>query len=310
MPKFRKFIIYAPDYSEDNGGAIVLHKFCHLLNTAGYEAHLYPSFKIWLMHREFWLKPLISTILSTIKYKYLRKYKTNPTFKTPIFKKRSRNISKDTVVIYAEGVIGNPLQGKNIVRWFLHQPGYHTGIIGFGKGELYFDFQSFSHNFQLPFSKLSNTKLYFNHYPVDKYNMTGALEDNLRKGTAHCIRKGSKKPLIHHPPDSILIDGMSHDQIAHIFKKVKTFISYDSKTAYSVFAGLCGADSVVIPDEGVSIEEWAPDEREVYGIAYGLPNIEWARSTRKNMIETINMNNEKNLSRVNLFVQEVNSYFK
>jgi hypothetical protein len=41
---------------------------------------------------------------------------------------------------------------------------------------------------------------------------------------------------------------------------VETFISYDTYTAYSLFAVLCECESVVIPDEGVSEEAYALSE--------------------------------------------------
>ena len=309
MKEYKKFIVYAPGYSENNGGAIVLHKLCHLLNITGYESYLYPSFKIWIVHREFWLMPLLSVLWGAVREKYLRRYRVIPNFKTPIFKGGASKINEDMVVIYAEGVTGNPLNARNVVRWFLHQPGYHNGIIGFGTGELYFDFQAFSHNFELPFSKLSKQRVFLTHYPLDKYNLKGALPENKRHGTAYCLRKGIHKPQTHHPADAILIDGLSHDEISTIFKRVKTFISYDPKTAYSVFAGLCGADSIVIPDDGIPLEEWAPDEREVYGIAYGFERLEWARSTRGKMLETIQRNEEGYKYTINSFVKEINSYF-
>jgi hypothetical protein len=42
--KYKKFIIFSGSYSEDSGGTVVLHQLCHLLNTNGYEAYLYPAF--------------------------------------------------------------------------------------------------------------------------------------------------------------------------------------------------------------------------------------------------------------------------
>lgn len=309
MSRLKKFIVYAPGYSENNGGAIVLHKLCHLLNQEGYEAYLYPSFKIWIMHREFWVKPLLSILWGLVREKYLRRYRTIPNFKTPVFKGGTSKISDDMVVVYAEGVTGNPLNARNVVRWFLHQPGYHNGIVGFGTGELYFDFLAFSHNFELPFSKLSKQRVFLTHFPLEKYNLVGALPEDQRKGTAFCLRKGIDKPQIHHPSDAILIDGLSHDEISKLFKRIKTFISYDPKTAYSVFAALCGADSVVIPDEGVPFEEWAPDERDVFGVAYGFDRLQWSRETRGKILEMIKYNEENHSKTIHSFVDEVNLYF-
>ncbi len=38
----KKYIIVAPSYSVNNGGAIVLHKLCHIINQLDREAYLLP----------------------------------------------------------------------------------------------------------------------------------------------------------------------------------------------------------------------------------------------------------------------------
>lgn len=307
--KFKKFILFSPDYSETNGGAIVMHKLCHELNVLGYQAFLYPSYKSWIMHREFWLKPLLSVLWGGIRERYLRCYKTYDKFNTPVFSGGRKKIDDSFVVIYHEGVIGNPLSATHVVRWLLHQPGYHANMIGFGNNELYFDYFAFSHNFNLPFSTVSPHRLYLAHLPLDLYNLDGALPESSRSGLAYCLRKGIGRPLVHNVDGAILIDGLSHKEVAQIFKRIKTFISYDTKTAFSVFAALCGADSVVIPQEDVSVEQWAPDLREVYGIAYGFEHLDWARKTRKLMLEHIKKNEENTHNQIRLFIQDIDEYF-
>ena len=135
------------------------------------------------------------------------------------------------------------------------------------------------------------------------------LPSEQRTGVAYCLRKGRNKPRVHEEKGAILIDGLSHEQTAQIFKRVKTFISYDSKTAFSVFAAIAGADSVVIPDPGVDIESWEPQEKYRYGVAYGFENIEWARNTRPLMLRAIQDDIEQTDARIHSFIDEVNDYF-
>lgn len=308
--RFRKFIIFAPSYSPDSGGVVVLHKLCHLLNVNGYEASIYPSYKTTVVHQENWLKPVLSILSAALKFRYWRPFKTKDGLNTPVFKGRRQDLDDDHVAIYSEGVCGNPLNAKYVVRWLLHQPGYNYDLTCFGNSELMFAYNvAYAQRFELPFSRLANTRLYIPYENLSYYNEDGALPYERRSGVAYCLRKGRDKVRVHDTTDAILIDGMSHVQIAEIFKRVKTFISYDTKTAFSVFAAMCGADSIVIPDPGVSIESWEPQESYRYGLSYGLDNLEWARSTRPLMIAAIKDDFAKTDERIHSFVSEVNEYF-
>ena len=53
MPEKMRFVIYAPRYRSDSGGAIVLHKLCDVLNGLGHRASVWP---LW--------KPRASTLLA------------------------------------------------------------------------------------------------------------------------------------------------------------------------------------------------------------------------------------------------------
>ena len=109
-----------------------------------------------------------------------------------------------------------------------------------------------------------------------------------RRGTAYCMRKGRNKKIVHDTSDSVLIDDKSHFEVASIFKSVHTFYSYDTYTAYSLFAVMCGCRSVVIPDEGVSIESWYPNPSDRLGIAYGLDSLESASESAASAIARVN----------------------
>lgn len=197
--------------------------------------------------------------------------KTNPSFNTPCLDIRSAHEIADNdeyVVIYPEVVMGNPLKAKNVVRWLLHTPGFHTNQTNYGPNELYFRFSVETPYFSHPGSTTSDQFLTVVHFPTEIYNMDGASHD--RQGTAYCIRKGVGKKIVHDLSDSIGIDGKSHEEIAQIFKRAKTFYCYDTRTAYYYFASLCGCETIVIPDEGVSEEEWLPHQASRVGIRYGI----------------------------------------
>ncbi len=313
QPKKRKFLICAPSYSQNNGGSIVLHKLCHLINELDQEAYLFPIIENLELNKFNYKEVLIRFFKKHLREPF-RRFKTIPNLKTPTIKKLPPNLSTDEwVVIYPEIVFGNPVKAKNVVRWLLHDPdfnqktGVHDKNFYFGKGELYFRIGPWFKNFEYPGSTTSKSFLQVFHFPLDLFNMEGASTN--RSGSAYAIRKGKHKKIVHDLKDSILIDDLKHEEIAQIFKSVKTFISYDPVTTFSYFAALCGCDSVVIPEENLSESEWMPNPEDRYGLAYGFENINKARETLSLLPERFKKIESSSKSNVIVFLDEVNKFF-
>ena len=304
----KKFLICSPGYNPNNGGVIALHKLCHLINLTGSEAYIHPFENNFEFNKFNYHKILFKFLKDQIRSCY-KPYKLNPSFNTPLLKDIGllKNINEWTI-IYPEITFGNPLNAKNVVRWLLHNPGFHTGKIYYHPNEIYFKFNSAITDFNFPGSSTSVNELKVIHYPTEHYNQNDSNQN--RSGTAYCLRKGSNKKIIHNLNDSILIDGMSHKSVAEIFKQVKTFISYDPYTAYSIFAILCGCQSVVIPDDGVNEEQWYPNPTDRYGIAYGFEKIAAAQKTKHLVHEHIIKEQEKSYDNVKKFIVECYSFFK
>ncbi len=91
--------------------------------------------------------------------------------------------------------------------------------------------------------------------------------------------------MVHDTADSILIDGKSHEEVATIFKSVKRFISYDPQTHYSYLAIIAGCESLVVPPDDTTKEQWKPNVEDRYGLAYGFDDIEFALATRHMALE-------------------------
>jgi hypothetical protein len=304
----KKILIFSPSYNEKVGGSIVLHKLCSILNELGHEAYLFPAFETFTINKNNFFKNSLRLFKNVLIRTY-RGYKTNPTFDTPLFKEKLKGIDwNDWVVVYPEVVFGNPLNAKNVVRWLLHQPGFHSGNVFYGNNELYFKFNSAIDNFVFQQSVLSDSNLKVIHYPLEHYNNDDTASK--RSGTAYCLRKGKNKPLVHHSDESILIDQMSHAEVAKVFKKVKTFISYDTLTAYSLFAVLCGCESIVIPDKGVAIDEWYPNIEDRNGIAYGFEDLERANKTKHLVRAYVATEQEKSVHNVKVAIEIINNFFK
>lgn len=304
-----RFLIVSPPYDERVGGAVVLHKLCAILNGLGYESYMHPYHKRYRLSNNNFVRKWFRNMKD--RYRHGKgdygRYEVNPVFDTPVLHVVDDSLLREFVVIYPETVFGNPLNSQRVVRWFLHDPGVHTGRVNYGKNELYFKYRSGIKDFYYSGSVVSNNLLRVVHCPLEDYNLDDVSLD--RKGTAYCLRKGKLKPIQHDLNGSVLIDGKSNAEIASIFKRVKTFISYDTCTAYSRFAVLCGCESIIVPDQGVTKEQLRPNPADRYGLAYGFSNVEAARETAHLVKEHFLSEERKSTENVKDAVIEINEYF-
>lgn len=295
------FIVYAYRYHDDSGGIVVLHKLCHLLNQNGYKASLWPNYK-----PIFDKENIVKSIFQFLKYfrkSVHRKFATNKLWNTPIASYKDLQ-DENSIVIYAELVDGNPLNAKNVVRWLLHKPGFHSNKINYSKNELVFYYlKSYVDN-------LTNINMKNELYIANNREETyfDKKLDN-REGTCYILRKGKDRKIVHDLNNSILIDGKSHQEIAEIFNRTEMCISYDTYTMYSVYAAMCGCISVVVPEEGVLEEEWLPDPKTRYGIAYGFDKIEESKKTQQKLLERMEEESKTLAISLSYFVDECSKVF-
>ncbi|MDD5716652.1 MAG: hypothetical protein PHW64_02520 [Sulfuricurvum sp.] len=294
------FIIFSFRYNDDIGGIVVQHKLCHLLNQQGQNAFLWPNYKPVFN----WNNPIKSAV-AFLRYfrKSLHKtFATKPGWNTPIAEYKDL---KDAIVIYPEIVDGNPLQSEKVVRWLLHKPGFHTKKVNYGTDELYFFYlKAYIEN--LSFQVDDENLLYIPNNREETYRQTNFGN---REGSCYILRKGKNRPIVHDLSDSILIDGKSHQEIAKIFNDVTYCISYDTYTMFSMYAAMCGCISVVIPEEGVSKEEWLPEEERRYGIAYGFENIPEAIETHKYLLPRFQQEEAETVQAIERFIFKCAQFF-
>lgn len=306
--KMKKFIIYAPPYDENSGGSIVLHKLCHLLNKLGREAFIYPhlpTFEINVGNMDN-IDKFKAQIINQIKDS--KNFLTCANFTTPVISPNPGDFAaEDMIVIYPEVTQGNPLRAKNIIRWLLHTPGFHTGNIFFGSNELYFFHGENNRNgFNYPFSQISSTMLDIMHIPIDLYNNKNNIN---RQGVAYCLRKNKNPFFIHDPQNSVCIDGKSHLEISKIFDQCETFISYDPYTLYSTLAVISGCKSIVAPQNHKKINDVYPDLSFMNGIAYGFEDLVRAQETTPLLFKRISDIEKNNELKIIYFLKEVDGYF-
>ncbi len=298
------FIIYTGAFDENSGGSIALHRLCDVLNRHGCRA------RIWPVGRPIDEAPL------TWRDRWRRMRRKPRPWDPGRFNRLDRLETplaaaadlEDAVVIYPEVIDGNPLQARRVVRWLLHKPGFHTGRYDYGADDLFFFFQSAFNDPALnPHTdRLLQTLLVRD----DIYHPPEAHLETQREGTCYILRKGRSRALVHDANGSILIDGLSHAEAAEVFRRVRTCISYDLYTMYSMYAAMCGCDSIVVPDPDVDLTTWYPDEEERYGMAYGWSQLEWARATRPLLLPRLKRLEETSHATVRHFIGICRDHFK
>lgn len=205
-------------------------------------------------------------------------------------------IDNNCVVIYCEGITGNPLNAPNVVRWMLSRRGQNTPynvVDSWGKNELVYFFNSEKMINDNP-EKIGN---------IYKFLTTLYLNPNIkmfnpqlpRYNCCHTFRKARQiyknDVNIIHPQDSHEFNHFkTHEEYVYVFNQFNFFISYDPLTFLTMMAPICGCVSIVYPMNDLNEEEWIHicaireyvllhNIKKLYGVSYGTNNIEWAKST-------------------------------
>jgi len=250
-------------FNHNSGGTMVHYELCKILNEYGINAKIYCTEKI-------------------------QNHVCNAYYNNDF------PIDDSTLVIYSELIRGNPFNSKYSVRWILAPLGCFsesTIYSHYNKQDLVYHFNS-----ELKFNERPDkigtvykylTVIYINHN-IKQTNF------NPRHGTCFTYRKSQihKTDITHiHPSDSFEINNEhSQDNMIEFFNQYKYFISYDPLTFITIMAALCGCISVVHKVEGLSKLEWIKTTSaneyikykgidNLYGIAYGMEDIQYAEDT-------------------------------
>ena len=198
----------------------------------------------------------------------------------------------NTIVIYCEGILNNPLDAKYVVRWMLSKLGQnvpHLNYNSWGENELVYFFNNEIDmvNNNIPRKMLS---LFYIHPNIKAHNFK-------RNGLCYTIRKGMnqnhfKLGRFKELPRFEITREHNQQQYVTIFNNFEYFISYDALTFLNIIAALCGCISIIYPVEGVSKQEYFKmtafydymvdkNITEIYGLAYGFSDeeINYSKST-------------------------------
>ncbi|WP_230280142.1 hypothetical protein [Croceicoccus sp. Ery15] len=263
-----RFVIWAPRYNENSGGAIALHALCNRMNELGYQA------KIWSAHK--FIPKTLSGLGQLIWQRWHLGYGYGP---FPVRKARWAEI-RNSIIVYPEVAIGNPVDAERIVRWLLYRPtDRQLSSFDLSSEMLAYYMPSFADT--LPDGTMSH------HLRIQHFN--GEYYDAGHERTENCfvVHKGADRVLDRHPADCVSVDKLSHAEKAMIYRRSKRLYSYDLYSMNNIYAAVCGCIPVIVPVEGVSVEEWMPEEHRRYGLAYGEENIEWAIATRDRLLQRL-----------------------
>jgi hypothetical protein len=240
------FLIWAPEYTNSSGGIIALHKLADLIAKQGENSFIFSG--------STFEGSSANLIVDSNQLSYF--------------------IPEKTMVLYPEIISGNPFNSKFVTRWLLNTPGKIGGDGIYDENDLVYKYLDY---FIAPDESKVKGELRTFDLKLDKFINRGEP----RSGECYLIKKGFGKVLDKHKEDSLNIDHyINDDYLVDVFNQKEYFISYDAICFHLQQAVLCGCIPVVIPDEGVSREEYLEKSlANKYGIAYGFDDIERAKET-------------------------------
>ena len=286
-------LIDMQSYMENSGGIVVMYYLANLLKQNNINVKMY--------NRNKYVQHSRGIIISRYHGKIIipRHYNKNGNgLVNEIFSEYTDHFDVDnTIVVYWEGTIGNPLNAKYVIRWILSELGKNVDSnihLSWNKNDLCYYFLSEKKINDSP-EKLNNIYKFLTTIYL-KPNTFVNLNQN-RKGYCHIFKKSSyhKNLIPFHPSDSVEISFSKYDQLVEIFNKYEYFICYDPACFLIWIAGLCGCIPILHKLENISKEDYFTGKSEansnlyIYylshpytdypGIAYGQEDIEHARNT-------------------------------
>lgn len=216
--------------------------------------------------------------------------------------------NENSIVIYPEGDNGNPLNAKYVVRWILAELGKVANkniFESWGKNDLVY--------YYLSEKKIKDSPEKYDS--IYKFLTTIYLKPNTfvnynrqRNGYCHIFKKCHihKNGIQHfHPQNSFELRHFSnYEELVNIFNNYEYFICYDPACFLVFLAGLCGCIPILHKVDGISKEQWFTGKGdtnscfyEYYlnhpytnypGVAYGIEDLEYARSTIHLLPELLN----------------------
>ncbi len=315
----KKIVIVSP--RQGSGGAIVEHLLCKMLVERGIDARIFyfesdftgreiSSWRMWLKYICYLYHDTTKLIKCALlpKAKFIRHHRYKGYNYLPVHgckRKYTPFVDDDTIVVYSEGIYGNPLKAKNVVRWFLYHNRYPNDENAYSKKDLTFSFRTIFNDYTL------NPKCRLLRLMNFDYDLYKNHHNPNRKGCCYIIRKGWNREDLPKKMDGLIVDEMSEAEIVNTFNECKYCISYDTQTFYATIAAVCGCISIVVPEKGKKRDDYIGPEDKIYGVAYGFEEseLEYAKTTMNKLNEEIEGFKEINKAAVESFIKECENRF-
>jgi hypothetical protein len=273
-----QIIIVAPCYNESIGGVVVLHKLCHILNELGYNSSLTTTLKLSGQTEYFILNDKYNTKIAT-----------------------EINLEKD-IIIYPEIEPGNPFGCKNVIRWILndyHLPKKDNTISTWKETDywLYYSEEFYDGLRDKNILHVRETKLDI----FKNYNLKRNIKACFTYRKNHHLKNSLPKI---HPDNSIEIPNMISDkELVNIFNSCERFYSYDTESYLNELAAICGCESIVVPNPTAKLV------KDRYGVAYGIENLDYAKSTVELLIEKLKNTDKNQYAETKTIFEKTFKYF-
>lgn len=295
-----KFVVCVPRYEPESGGSIVLHKLARELLALGHNVKVFPIHR-YPRNAENRAKYFWRRVMYVITRTYRPHFKTHPDMKSFV---ATLDSAKDAVVVYPETTSGNPLGADRYVRWFLHQPGFHTGEIGYRKGDLFFCFQK-------AYRKNCDGMVYGGELTVEEMflDIYHQWNHSERSDVGYMVRKGRVRSDLPELSGRWVLDELGHRDMADAFNRCRVCYFYDIYTQYTLYCAACGCIPIVVPLPGVDKQQWAGGGEVYPGVAYGEEDIPRAIATRQALLDRMRAAEDDARRSVARFVSVVESHF-
>lgn len=154
-------------------------------------------------------------------------------------------IDDNTIVIYPETIIGNPLGAKHVIRWILLDLGFEVSKNQYKM----WDPDDIVYHWEP--TQLKNSKQLVNIWvnpSIQKYNHTDTRPSNCYAfKKLHNVKFHEKITTYHNDKKDTNIDKLSIEETVKVFNNSSIFYCYDPNTFYAIMATLCGCVTVVHP---------------------------------------------------------------
>lgn len=310
-----KFVILTG--KQCGGGSIVMHYLCKLLEREGYKSSIFYAAAVSDNRLKFLCLWIYKQLWDILVWLYIKLFPNKEKSKShysgyidPPVKGTKRKylpcVDDDTIVVYPEGVRGNPLHAKYVVRWLLYYQPFSKDEGGYKHTDLVFSYREQFNDLNL---NPSGRILKIFHFDNKLYKRTNYGKRH--GGVCYFIRKGETRSDLPMHFDGPILDHLKEPEKVRILNECERCYIYDTQTFYASIAALCGCLPIVVVEPGKSRQDYIKTDDYVPGVAYGETEeeLQFALRTQDEVIQEIQKLLDENERNIKEFVSTCKAYF-